>query len=78
MYRIFYLGWSGRLYQLGTNGWVLRDGTSFPTVQAVRDFMREHIVPDPTGESDCADCYIGAVDAEGLIITTFPLMTTPA
>lgn len=78
MYRIFYLGWSGRLYQLSSDGWVTTDGTSFATVQDVRDFLSLHIVPDPDGETDCADCYIGAVDADGLIITTFPLFTTPA
>lgn len=78
MYRIFYLSWSGRLYQLSSNSWDVGNVTSFPTVQAARDFMREHIVPDPTGENDCADSYIGAVDADGQIITTFPVFTTPA
>lgn len=78
MYRIFYLGWSGRLYQLGHDGWVLRDGASFATVQDVRDFLKLQVVPHPAGENDCADCYIGAVDAEGQIIMTFPLFTQPA
>ena len=78
MYRIFYLGWSGRLYQLSSEGWVTQDGTAFTTVQAVRTFIREHIIPDPPGESGCADYYIGAVDAEGLIITTFPIFTQAA
>ena len=78
MYRIFGLWPSWGLLQLGSQGWLMLEGTTFPSVEDAREFMRLHVVTPPHGDTDCYDCFVGAVDANGLIITTFALFTTPA
>lgn len=78
MYRIFGLWPSWGLLELCSRGWFMTNGTSFPSVESAREFTRLHFLQPPQGDDDCFDCFVGAVDAEGLIITTFPLFTTPA
>lgn len=78
MYRIFALSEFGRLYQMNRSGWVVGNGTSFTTVRQARMILNTCIVPALPDGSIAVDGYIAAVDAEGLIITTFAFQATPA
>lgn len=71
MYRIFAMSESGRLYELGSKGWVEADGASFSDMSEVRDFLNSTFIPMlPRGEL-LLDSYVSVVDAEGSIVTTF-------
>ncbi len=73
MYRIFAMGVSGRLYQLGSLGWIVRDGTNFPKLFDVRVFLEGSIIPAVPFEKVIVDGYIARVGPDGLIEKTFPL-----
>lgn len=71
MYRLFAMKDDGRLYQLGSRGWVLRDGTNFPTLADGREFIFESIVPNLP---DTVDTFFARVDTAGIIDTTFAVL----
>ena len=71
MYRLFSMQEDGRLYQLGSSGWVREDGTNFLSLQGIRDFLFETVLPP----LPCAlDSYIGQVDLDGTILSTEPVI----
>ena len=71
MYRIFSMGVSGRLYQLGSAGWVDSDGTNFPDHTDVAEFLSDSFTPALPGGEPMADSYVARVDPSGLIMSTY-------
>lgn len=71
MYRLFALNHFGELYQFGSRGWVLTEGTNFPTLADGREFVFEHIIPDLP---NTVDAFFARVDASGIIDMTFAIL----
>ena len=72
MYRIFTMNREGQLYQLSSVGWVVRDGTSWPELRQVKDFIDSHKI---SPVRDTVDAFVAQVDRDGLIMTTTTLET---
>lgn len=73
MFRLFSMDQEGRLYQLGSQGWVRKDGTTATSVWKIRDFLALKGTPPLPDGQFMVDTYIAQVDAAGLIMKTFPL-----
>jgi hypothetical protein len=76
MYRIFAMSESCLLFQLGSGGWVVTNGTNHETVTFCRKLLDQHIIPAlPNGEI-AVDAYIARVDTEGRILETYNYSAT--
>lgn len=76
MYRLFSMDLNGSLYELCSRGWVRGRGlagTNFPSLFSVRTFLDIGGTPPLPAGRFMRDTYIARVDAEGLIVRTFPL-----
>lgn len=71
MFRLFCMDNVGRMFQLGSQGWLRSNGTNFPTMSDVRDFVYATMIPAVPNE---LDAFIARVGADGLITETFPVL----
>lgn len=71
MFRLFCMDRFGRMFQLGSLGWTRKDGTSFSSIEDIREFLRTRIIPALPGE---LDAFIADIESNGRILQTFPIM----